>query len=169
MGIKVNMSENEAKSASLEVLPAGKYLVAVSDGKLMECGPESKNPGKPYYNMELTIQSDKYEGRKLFTNVMCFNGALYSLSQILKASGVAVDRNGAFQVPEHEENEIPELDWFIGREYVVRVAVQAANRGKDGKDYPERNEIKGWLSAKTDVTASTGATNGAAKKDSLLP
>ena len=168
MGIKVNMSDKEASSSAPEALPAGKYAIAITDGKLAECGPESKNPGKPYYNIELTVQGeDKYAGRKVFTNVMCFAGALYSWAQILKASGVTVEKNGDFMVPGFEENELPELDWLIGREYVVRLSKEAEKTDpKSGKTYPERNEVKSWLASTSEV--STPVASGAGKI-SLLP
>lgn len=170
MGIKVTMSEQEASSSAREVLPAGKYLVAVSDGAL-KASQSEKNNGKPYYNMELTIQDGKYAGRKVFTNVMCFAGALYSMTQILKADGVEFQGTN-FQVPEHDENEIPELDHFIGREYVVKLSVEPARTDKaTGKTYDERNEVRSWYAkstwtgaAKEDAKAATGSN-----KNPLLP
>lgn len=170
MGIKVNMSEQEASSSAREVLPRGKYLVAVTDGSL-KASQSEKNKDKPYYNMELTIQDGKYAGRKLFTNVMCFEGALYSMTQILKADGVEFVGT-KFQVPGLDECEIPELDHFMGREYVVQVSVEAPRTDKaTGKTYDERNEVKGWFSkstwagaAKEDAKAATGST-----KNPLLP
>jgi hypothetical protein len=170
MGIKVTMSQQEASSSAREVMPTGKYLVAVTDGSLKQSQSE-KNAGKPYYNMELTIQEGTYAGRKLFTNVMCFEGALYSMTQILKADGVEFEGSN-FQVPGHDENEIPELDHFMGREYVVKVSVEPARTDKaSGKTYDERNEVKSWFSKKTwkGATAEDNKAATGSSKNPLLP
>lgn len=171
MGIKVNMSTKEGSSASLDPLPVGKYLVAVTDGSL-KASTSAKNPGKPFYNLELTVQEGAYDGRKIFTNVMCFEGALYSISQMLKALGVEVVANGdqaTFQVPDHEENEIPELEYFMGQQFVVKLSIEK-ERTVEGKTYPERNEVKSWSSAKDwKGPGASPSANNPAGKNPLLP
>jgi hypothetical protein len=175
MGIKVNMSGKEGSSAPLENLPVGKYFVAVTDGEL-KASTSAKNNGKPYYSMELTVQDGEYDGRKLFTNVMCFEGALYSMAQILKALDVPVEVTGqgesavvTFHVPggEWEENEIPDLDWFLGKQFVVKVEISKERTVKSpegDKTYPPRNDVKSWSSAKSwkgpQVTGSAKAAAG---------
>lgn len=172
MGIKVNMTAKEGSSASLDPLPVGKYLVAVTDGKLQE-SKSAKNSGKPYYNFELTVNEGQYDGRKIFTNVMCFDGALYSMSQMLKALDVFVDARpdgtATFQVPGFEENEIPELEWFLGKTFVVKLSIEK-ERTVDGKTYPERNEVKSWSSIKDwkGPGAAPSASNPTGKNP-LLP
>lgn len=171
MGIKVNMTTKEGSSAALDPLPAGKYLVAVTDGSLKQSS-SAKNPGKPFYNLELTVQEGTYEGRKIFTNVMCFEGALYSIAQMLKALGVevtVVGDNASFQVPDHEENEIPELDFFMGQIFVVKLSVEK-ERTVEGKTYSERNEVKSWSSSKDwKGPGAAPSANNPTGKNPLLP
>jgi hypothetical protein len=180
MGIKVNMSAKEATSVVQDPLPAGKYLIAVTDGEL-KFSKSAKNNGKPFYALELVVQDGKYDGRKVFTNVMCFEGALYSISQILKADGAQVTTlgNGAdavvtFQVEGFEENEIPELEYFLGKQYVVKLSIEPEKTVKvngEDKTYPKKNEVKGWLPSKgwDGGNVSTPAGAPATGKNPLLP
>jgi hypothetical protein len=164
MGIKVNMSDKEASSAPREPLPNGKYLVCWSDGSLAFSKSE-KNNGKPYYSAELTVQDGKYEGRKIFTNVMCFEGALYSMSQIIKALGYAIGSDGSFMIDGHDANEIPELDWFIGRSFVVSVKTTPERTDKvTGKTYAARNEVGSWFPASDWAGAPAEATKASGHK-----
>lgn len=169
MGIKVNMTEQEASSAPRENLPAGNYLVAVTDGSLAQ-SKSTKNAGKPYYSLTLTVQDGKYAGRNIYTNVMCFDGALYSIVQMLKALDVPF-QGQTFHVPDHEEMEIPELDWFLGKEFVVQVKITPARKDPaTGKEYDARNDVKGWMAAKDWAGAPAEEKKVAAStKNSLLP
>src|SRR5215203_3323478 len=86
--LRVNFSTEEAESKAFDFdpIPSGKYHVKVTEITDKESTSE-KNFGKPYWNVELTIQDGKYADRKLWANVMLFDGALYSLAQLLKATG----------------------------------------------------------------------------------
>jgi hypothetical protein len=88
--LRVDFSEKEssAEAKDFTPLPTGKYHVKVTDITIETCGPNSKNPGKKFYRLRLTVQEGKFEGRHVWSNVMLFNGALYSLVQILKAMGL---------------------------------------------------------------------------------
>jgi hypothetical protein len=89
----VNFSDEEAASTprDVEPLPSGKYLCIMDEVEIAYCGPESKNPGKPYYRIRFTVVADKkagiYVGRKCWTNAMLFSPALYTIEQIMKAIG----------------------------------------------------------------------------------
>src|SRR3982751_6020655 len=87
--LKLNFSAEEASSEarSFEPLPSGKYHVKITDIETKECGPNSKNPGKNYWHIEHVVQDGPYENSKLWTNAMLFEGALYTLAQLLKATG----------------------------------------------------------------------------------
>lgn len=104
MSIRVNFSDREAGAENVEIepLPTGKYSCAITDVTMEECGPESKNPGKPYYAIEFTVQDGKYENRKCWTNAMLFAGALYTISKLMKALGYDVNE-GEMEVPTAEE------------------------------------------------------------------
>jgi hypothetical protein len=145
MGIAINVSGKEASSAPMEPVPSGKYLVTITDAELRE-SKSKKNAGKPFAALELTITEtgidghDKYAGRKMWANVMLFEGALYSAVQILKAMGKDVDAG---------EAEFPELDELIGEQFVVRCAIQKEREYQDEstgemKQADARNEVKGW-------------------------
>src|SRR6266566_4010451 len=85
-GIFVDMSAEEAKSQDREPLPVGKFHYKITDMDMVQVR-EGKNQGKPYFNFEFTVQDGKYAERKDWTNAMLFEGALYTIAQILKALG----------------------------------------------------------------------------------
>jgi hypothetical protein len=166
-GLKVNFSTEEAGSEArdFEALPTGKYPVFVSDITMEECGPNSKNPGKPYWHLELTIQEGHpHAGRKFWTNVMLFDGALYSLAQIAKALGGKLET-------EIMKGNVPETTELDGKEFVVRVQKQRdkyreekqeADGERTANDPPLfKNEVKSFFSAGTSVasSASSGSTS----------
>lgn len=171
-GIRVNMTAKEGASKTLEPLPSGKYLVTVTDCDLVECGPTSKNPGKPMFQLELTVQEGTYENRKVWTNVMLFEKALYSIAQMLTSIGVDVKEIGdqaEFQVPGFEPNIIPGPEFWMGKQFVVRVKLVGPRKitnkqTGETKEYDERAEVKGFM------PASTGTVPVSQKVDtSMLP
>lgn len=171
MGIAINVTGKEASSAPMEPVPAGKYKVVVSDAELRE-SQSAKNKGKPFAALELTIAEvgidghDKYSGRKMWANVMLFEGALYSAVQILKALGRDVSEG---------QMEFPDLDELVGEEFVVRVAVQKEREYTDAntgevKNADARNEVKGWYKATEQVKPGVErVTVGAASAPSGAP
>jgi hypothetical protein len=144
--IHVNFTDDEASSEarSFDPLPRGKYPVKITDGELREV-KSGKNEGRPYWNIEFTVQEGNYADRRVWTNVMLFDGALYSLSQLLKATG-------------HEDSlkdgVVPPLDAFIGEAVVINV-IQREYEGE------KRNEVKGIMKPDA-ISASSGSS-------SLLP
>lgn len=156
MGIKVNMTQAVASSEGFEPIPSGKYKVSVTECTIKE-SKSKKNKGKPYYNMELTVQDGNYEGKKVFTNVMLWAEAGYSLAQILKAVGAKFD-GADFIVDGHEMNEVPEADWWYGQEFLVRVTVLPERTVTDEetgekKTYDKSNEVKGFYPIKKNTEA----------------
>lgn len=158
--LRVNFSSQEAESEALdfEPVPAGKYPVAITDVEVRFCGPESKNPGKPYWAVEMTVQEGKYENRKFWGNVMLFEGALYSLAQLLKATGnqAALD-----------SGKIPEGQTLVGKQMTITVAkvrdTYREKRDGDGTEKFFKNEVKGYRSTTEGVAAGAGSSG------SLLP
>lgn len=106
-GIRVNFSQKEADAAprDVEPLPSGKYLCTVT-GVELRFSTSEKNEGKPYYAVEFTVVDDLASGayldRKCWSNVMLFEGALYSCVQILKTQNIDVNQ-GTFDVPPADE------------------------------------------------------------------
>ena len=177
-GIRVNMSSKEGKSVTLEPLPSGRYLMAITDIDLDEVsgnGGRPENKGKPMFKIELTVQEGDYENRKAWTNVMLFDGALYSISQMLKAQGVEVKEIGdraEFQVDGFESNVIPGPEWWMGKQFVCRLKLMGKRKDpKTGKEYDERSEVKGFMPAK-DWKPGEGPKKGTTAtkaRTSLLP
>lgn len=157
-GLHLNFSTEEASSEarSFDPVPSGKYVAYLTDVDLRECGPNSKNPGKPYWSLEFTVDEGPYAERKLWTNAMLFEGALYTLAQLLKATGNA----GAL-----ETGNVPSADSLIGSKVVLNVKkVLDKYQMKDASpnDPPTfKNEIKGIAAADTAVSSGS--------KDSILP
>jgi hypothetical protein len=161
--LKVNFSDEEAGSEArdFEALPTGKYHVTIFDGELKE-SQSQKNPGKPFWSLTLQIQDGKYEGRRLWANVMLFEGALYSLAQLLKAIG----RDDALK-----SGKVPAIDELLGKDCVVTAAkvLDSYKMEKDGIDPktagPDeriyKTEVKGfkaWDGAPVG-TMSSGSTS----------
>lgn len=154
--LRVNFSEEEASSEArdFDPLPGGKYLCKITDYEVRYSTSE-KNNGKPYWAITLTVQDGKYEGRKVWSNVMLFNGALYSLAQLLKAIG----REDALK-----SGKIPNGDELLGKDVVINLAKQRdtykEQQYDDGEKY-FKNEVKGFKSA--------DSLAGASGEGSLLP
>lgn len=163
-GLKVNFSEQEASSEARDfsAIPSGKYYARITDVEDRECGPESKNAGKPYWNLEFTIQDGDFEDRKVWTNCMLFEGALYTLSQLLKATG----NEKAIKT-----GDIPDGESFVSKEVIISVKKQrdTYREQKDGDGEPQwKNEVKGILAFEgTSPSSGKGAVK--AGSGSLLP
>jgi hypothetical protein len=182
--LNLNFTDQEAASEVREfsALPSGSYLVAITDMERRESTSEKHN-GKPYVTLELTVQDDgaggNYVGSKAWWNVMLFDGALYSLGQILKAWDLVPGRD-----------PVPPLDQWLGKEFVMVGAQEQAKtkdegnfkngkqvyvnkfEEKDGRRVPVmRYEVKGAKHPNTWKGAAgsgrTPTTQGA--KSSLLP
>lgn len=182
-GFSLNFSDKEAASEAREfsTLPSGSYLVRVDDGEMKE-STSDKNYGKPYVSFTFVLVGDhtpegKYVGQKAWSNVMLFEGALYSAAQMMKAVGLDPKRGDKF----------PPIEWWIGKEMVILGQQEPAKTkdeatgkyvnktetGEDGKEHiVKRFEVKGYRAADTwkkqGGTASAGAGR-ASGKGSMLP
>jgi len=158
MGIKVVLSAKEADSKVLEPIPSGFYLVTLTDVELRESKSE-KNKGKPYYSIEHTVAEGTYEGRKVFSNVMLFEGALYSAVQLVAAlSG---------EQPEEGELEIPSAEELLGAQVWAKVKIVGERTVVDPatgekKTYERKNEVGGYKAQAPTANATPGSS-------SLLP
>jgi hypothetical protein len=162
--LRVNFTDKEATSKAFEDLPVGKY-----DAYITGCEPKQskseKNNGKWFYSLEATVDGGPHDGRKLFTNAMLFEGALYTISQIMKAiPELAVRVSGG-------EVELPTPEELIGKKvkcHVTRSAAQIGDGTKENPQYPARNQWNGTSAADgVQTVGSTGAKKGG--KGSLLP
>lgn len=126
-GLRVNFSDKEATSAALDPIPRGEYHVKITDVETRYSKSE-KNEGKPYWAIEFTVQEGPYSDRKVWTNCMLFEGALYTLSQLMKALGYDVSEG---------ESEVPDGDDLISRDVIVRVTIRP-----ETDQYSAQNEVK---------------------------
>lgn len=160
MGLQVNFSEQEANSEAREydAIPSGAYHVCLTDITTKECGPTSKNAGKEYWALEFTVQDGDHAERKLWSNAMLFEGALYTLAQLLKATG-------------HEDalktGNIPEVDDLISSELTVNVK-RARNAYKEAQN---DDGVPVWGNEVTGIKAYDGTASSTAspKAASDLP
>jgi hypothetical protein len=161
--LRVNFSEKEADSKAIdfEPIPTGKYQVCITEWEVKRSTSEKnnrKNYGKPYWALTLTIQNGPYENRKLWWNVMLFDGALYSLTQLMESLGYSVAA-GEFKVPNADE--------LVGRDFIVNVSKLVdkykIEQGEwDGKGpKPMKNEVKGAkaLGDGSEATAGSGSSS----------
>jgi hypothetical protein len=162
--LRVNFSEQEAASEAREYtpVPSGKYPCYITDYET-KFSTSQKNNGKPYWSLTLTVQDgNQYAGRKFFANVMLFDGALYSLSQLCKALGGEWEKA-------LETGQIPHGDGLVGREVtavvVKKVDAYKIEQGewKEGTPKPMKNEVSGFKSI------DAGASNVSSGSNSLMP
>jgi hypothetical protein len=137
--LRVNFSQQEAE-ASFEELKPGRYLATIFSGEVA-FSQSAKNKGKPYWKLRLKVQEGQPQaGASIFDNIMLFEGALYSLSGLMKALGYDIS---AGQV------RVPQLEEIIGQPVGINVRIQPARHDKEtGKDYDARSVVKGYWPAK---------------------
>jgi hypothetical protein len=143
--LKVNFTEQEANSTVREIPPSGEYLVAITDGEIKEVKPGRKNTGKSFWQLRLVIQDGAYAGASLICSVMLFDGALYTLAQLMKALGYDTTAGDFI---------IPPLDNIIGKNVNVKGYKKPATTLPDGTELSERFEVKGFKPATRSGTKS---------------
>jgi hypothetical protein len=114
-----------------EPFPAGIYHVMLTGYEERETGENTKHPENEYFNVEFTVQSGEYEGRKLWTNMMLPPYQPFVLKQLVAAAGRDVNE------PVVPEDFLEEMDGKL--ECNARVKVKKAT-----KEYDARNEIAGF-------------------------
>lgn len=93
--MRINLTDVDDRS--FEALPAGRYILKVTDYELRETKGEGKlGKGVPMINWEFTVQSDvkgdeTYKNRKLWMNTVIHETTLFSLKALLRASGAYTD------------------------------------------------------------------------------
>ena len=153
-GIRVNLSDQEAQSQDREPLPAGKFHYKITDMEVMFVKEGSKNAGKPYINFEFTVQDGVYATRKDWTNAMCFEGALYLISQILKALDHPINigpdgraKGGELIIPDARE-------FYVGKDIWGRRGTSKNDRNEDGTP---RIQLRGFSKYEGGTSAAAGA------------
>lgn len=121
-----------APASAQEVIPSGWYKARMSASEWQE----SKNkPGNWFVAVKITLIGE-YDGLTLTDrinlhneNVMAAEIGQRTLSSICHATGVMV---------------VEDMAQLYGIPMMVKVALRAAGKGADGKDYEASNEIKGY-------------------------
>ncbi len=161
-GIRVNMSAEEAASKAREDLPAGKFHLKITDMEIKFTSENAKpeNRGKPFINFEFIIQDGKYVTYKDWTNAMCFEPALYTISQILKALDYPVQA-GALVIPDAREFYIGKDIWGIRR-------LNKKNKNSEGVVEP-RIELMSFMKYEGGTSTASGVDAKPAAAASVLP
>src|SRR5260370_27495528 len=115
MAIKVNtVSGREASSGDgTGYLPSGSYHTIITEVEFAESQSEA-NPGKPLLKFIATVQDGPYADRELKWTACCWEGALYTIINLLKALGMYEDANKGkgLDIP-----DAPQM--YIGRHLMV--------------------------------------------------
>lgn len=157
MALKVNVSSKAAEKRSFEELPLGWYHVQIAEVELRESKSEA-NAGKPMYGFEFEITDDprnpqddngasKYKGRRLWTNACLWEGAEFTIVNILRALGHEIVP-GELNVPDVTDDN--ERDQLVGQYLMVRQGITRKERLASAKAKPPRKpdpEITGFRSA----------------------
>jgi len=167
-GLQVNFTNQEAESEARVFSPAptGWYKCSIYDIEERESKSE-KNAGKPYWNVTLQCtQEGEHNKRRFWGSVMLFDGALYSLAQLMVAVGHPIPKEGTFEVPDPES--------LIGVEILVSVAKVRDTYAMNKPEYDPsegvifKNEVKGYK-ALDDESVQALSKGGQPKSKSLLP
>jgi hypothetical protein len=157
--LRINLSKEELAAESFDDMPVGKYVVAITAGKV-ELSKSAKNPGKPMYNLTYTVQEGKFARAKVFDRLCLWQGAAYSFTMLMKALGIPVS-NGM---------GVPKIEQLIGRKFVMRWGMGKANTVRDPntgeeRKYEARMQVKGYFTAPN----SLDQQNAALQNDPLAP
>jgi len=166
-GLVVDFSSEEAATENLgsEPVPSGSYMTVITKCDIKACGEKSKNPGKPFYAIEFTVVEGPYEKRKVFTNAMLFNPALYTISKLMKAVGLE---------PKAGKTKIPGASFWLGKELIVDGKV----KGDPNGEYGQRYEPNAFFDPKSDkgkelrakaLNAPKSTATSDSKRSTLLP
>jgi len=160
--LKINLSDEELASEgrSFDPLPTGNYICNITDIELRESKSE-KNPGAPYWAVEMTVQEGPHIDRKIWANVMLWAGAAFSLVQLLKATNM-------LNVDDKNNVIVPSADDLVGKQVLAVVKKQRDKYAeeRDGDGVAQfKNEVKGFKNP-SEAKVTVGAKSGAG---SLLP
>lgn len=118
--MRINLTDIDDRA--FEALPAGRYVIKVTDYEMREVKNDGKVPkGTPMINWEFTVQSARdgdtqYANRKVWMNTVIHERSLFNLKGLLRASGA--------YTAEQLEGELDfEPDEVLGAE-VMGVVVQ---------------------------------------------
>lgn len=135
--MKLNFADTpDPKEGEFELLPSGKYHCIITSMEMTET-KGGKAPGTPMVKCEYTIQSGKFEGRKVWDQLVLGESSLWKTKALLFALGFSKD--------EVEGDDFDfDPDEYVSMELDVRVGRQAAQG-----DYDARNKVNGYAAHMT--------------------
>jgi hypothetical protein len=134
--LRVNFTDVEGQKEFTPV-PPSKQNVIVSDFQTGTVSEASKNAGAPKLSVEFTVQDGDYDGRRIWDTFTIVDASMWKLKAFLTAIGE--DTEGELDVTPDE---------YVGRELVVRLAIQPARKNeRTGDEYPARNNVKAYYPA----------------------
>lgn len=171
MALSVNVSKKAAESRSFEDLPQGWYHVVIGEVELRFSKSE-KNPDKPMYGFEFEVTDDernprdndgapKFAGRRLWTNACLWEGAEFTIVNILRALGHSVGE-GELRIPDVTDDD--ERDELVGQYLMVRNGVTKKERAAARLEKREPGtEVTAFKSAEEDATPVASTSTAGAK------
>lgn len=148
MSMKIDFTGVEGQQ-TFDPIPAGKYIVEVTDYRQSTASEAAKNPGAPTISWELTVESAvggdtvltdrsgkdiKVEGRKVWENMTIVANSFWRLKAFLEACGFDVSGEIDF-----------DPDEVVNTQLVVKVGIQKGRKDpKTGEEYDPRNTVKSF-------------------------
>lgn len=122
-----------------EPVPEGTYHLRIDNAKYKVSGKNSKNPGTPMMECEITVfgppEQEQHVGRKVFENLMLAGPGLPRTRQMLEAAG------------KDEDFVLDDTDQLIGLEFAALVQVEPERTDPGtGQKYEARSRIKRYFS-----------------------
>jgi hypothetical protein len=134
---------------TFEPIPAGKYVVEVTDYRQGKASDNAKNPGADTISWELTVESTvggdetvidregkevKVEGRKIWENMTLVPASFWRLKALLEGCGFDVSGEIDF-----------DPDEVVNTRLVTKVGIQKGRKNRDtGEEYDPRNTVKSF-------------------------
>jgi hypothetical protein len=165
MAIKVNMSDQEAKSGEGGFgLPSGLYDCIITEVEPADSQSEN-NPGKPLLKFTADVQSGEHADSQIKWTACCWDGALYTIVGMLKALD---EYENATQGDGLDIPDAPEF--YIGRRLMVRRGLNKKTKAKNPEDDPASwIEVRGFSPYKEGEANTTGGQRKAAAAGGILP
>lgn len=139
MSLKLNLTDQEASSTAREftVLPTGTYACNIVEIKEQSVKPGSQNAGKPYWNMLLVVdQGGQYDGRRIYTNLMLFEGAAFLVKQLVEVLFPEMLEGNQLTIPDPEAFEGKRVA-IVGRKYASGSSIKRGGKIVGTRDSDE--------------------------------
>jgi hypothetical protein len=166
MSIKVNMSDQEAKSGEGGFgLPSGLYDCIITEVEGAQSQSDA-NPGKPLLKFTADVQSGEHADSQIKWTACCWPGALYTIVGLLKALDMYEDANSGV-----DGLDIPDApEAYIGKRLMVRRGVNKKSKAKNPEDDPASwIEVRGFAPYKEGEASTPGGQRKAAAAGGILP